>query len=196
VASVIGLHLGAGDHLLPGWINTDLEPVSSEVVRVDATARLPYPDGAFRFVFTEHMIEHLDFADNARLLAECRRVLQARGVLRVATPDLQFLRRLAGPRLTSIERKYVDWAYKRFVNGGIDECPVPFVVNNFFRAWGHRFIFDEPLLRATLRRAGFRRVVRRDLLESPHAELRRLEHVWRIPLPFLRLETMVVEATF
>ena len=51
--------LGCGSSILKGWLNTDFEPVSDEVVYLNVTVRFPFPDGAFDCVFSEHMIEHV-----------------------------------------------------------------------------------------------------------------------------------------
>ena len=68
------------------------------------------------------------------------------------------------------------------------------VVNNFFRNWDHRFLYDEATLRRSLEGAGFAGIARVALGESGDPELRGLEHEARLPPGFLRLETMVLEA--
>lgn len=47
--------------------------------------RLPFEDGAFDFIYSEHFFEHLFFDEAVSLFGECRRVLN--GVMRVVVPD-------------------------------------------------------------------------------------------------------------
>jgi hypothetical protein len=68
-----------------------------------------------------------------------------------------------------------------------------FVINNFVRAWGHQFIYDEGTLRASLEQAGFVDVSRRALQESDEPVFRRLENEARMPPAFLQLETLTLE---
>ena len=70
-----------------------------------------------------------------------------------------------------------------------------FLINKFVRAWGHQFIYDEKTLRYAMKEAGFGEVVRCELMQSAHAELRDLEHVQRKPAGHLALESVVIEAT-
>jgi SAM-dependent methyltransferase len=83
-----GLHLGCGPHVLAGWLNTDLHAIRPDVVCVDVTKRFPFGDSLFDYVFTEHMIEHLCFADARNAITESFRVLKPGGRIRVSTPDL------------------------------------------------------------------------------------------------------------
>jgi len=186
------LQIGGGSRHLPGWLNSDLYP-SRGVLELDATRRLPFPDAAFDFVYSEHMIEHIRFEDGLRMLKEVHRVLRPGGAARVATPDLDFLAALCAPDLTPRQRDYVEWAAREFV----PEAPEPrpaFVVNNFVRAWGHQFIYDAGSLELAMRSAGFASVGRRRIMESDFEELRNLENVGRLPPGYVELETLICEA--
>ena len=85
------LQLGCGNHPLDGWLNTDASPRAADVMRLDAARRFPFPDDAFAYVYSEHMIEHVSFRSAERALAESFRVLAPGGKIRVSTPDLAFL---------------------------------------------------------------------------------------------------------
>lgn len=50
-------------------------------------ARLPFHDGAFRWVQLREVIEHVDHPRGAALLSELRRVLAPGGTLRLTTPN-------------------------------------------------------------------------------------------------------------
>lgn len=194
--SVHKLHLGCGFNILPTWLNTDRRPGSKRLgtVRLDATKRLPFDDGQFHYIFSEHMIEHLSFEDGGKMLRECRRVLQPGpdgGKIRITTPDLAFLVALHAEPKSDLQERYVAWAARHSSLSGTHDC---FVINNFVRAWGHQFIYDERTLRASLDEAGFTKIVRRKLNESEDSALSGLEHDSRMPTGFLALESMTLEA--
>ena len=41
------LHIGAGPNLIPGWLNTDLDPAYRSMVFMDATKPFPFPARSF-----------------------------------------------------------------------------------------------------------------------------------------------------
>jgi predicted SAM-dependent methyltransferase len=190
------LHIGCGDNLLQGWLNSDFPARSPAVLELDATRTFPFRDGAFSYVYSEHMIEHVPYAGGASMLKECHRVLKPGGKIRISTPDLRFLidLYLAGDRRTALQNNYIKWATDTFQRGAPGYDPV-FVINNFVRDWGHVFIYDEKILRYTLEQAGFRQIERVELNTSADEALRNLEFEPRLPPGFLRLETMTLEAT-
>lgn len=145
-------------------------------------------------MFSEHLIEHLSYAQGSKMLAECYRILKPHGKVRLSTPDLMFLFELYNGENKQLKQEYIRWA----IDGQIDRCTgyyEAFVINNFVRAWGHKFIYDERVLRHSLETAGFTEITRRPLRESDDEELRNLENESRMPEGFLRLETIVLEAT-
>jgi SAM-dependent methyltransferase len=148
------LQLGAGPNALPGWLNSDLEPGGPGVIFLDATRPFPFPDGVFDYVFSEHLIEHVSYADGLRLLREVYRVLKPGGRTRIATPNLEALVGLYAPDQSASQRQYVRRSVDRYCPGvGANaEC---FVINNFFYNWDHRFIYDASTLRAAMEAVGF-----------------------------------------
>src|SRR6266850_3305177 len=188
------LQLGSGANLLAGWLNSDSEPAHEGVVLVDARRRLPFDDSTFDYVFCEHMIEHIEYLEGRAMHGECFRILRPGGWIRIATPDLRFLVELYSPQKSDLQRRYISWATETFISG-IGNPEDVFVINNFFRAWGHKFIYDFKALSGAMRDVGFERMRSRKVAESDDAELCNLEsHGVRIPEEFNRLETLVVEA--
>jgi predicted SAM-dependent methyltransferase len=184
------LHVGSGANVLDGWLNTDLYDASPSagVAVLDITEPLPFDDERFRFVFSEHLIEHVTYPEGLGFLRECRRVLQPGGVLRIATPNLQ---RIVG--LTD-DHWYVADSAARHPN--VAGPLAGFVINNFMHDWGHQFVYDPQTLAHALTQAGFLDVAERPVGESPHAELADLERHWQvIGREANGFETFVMEAT-
>jgi SAM-dependent methyltransferase len=104
-ASPLRLHLGSGGHELPGWVNVDLVGMGSDL-RWDLTSRLPFPDGSADAVFLEHVLEHFPLETVLAMLAESRRVLAPRGILRAGVPDFgRYAESYAGDRAFLDERR-------------------------------------------------------------------------------------------
>ncbi len=187
------LHIGSGRNSLSGWLNADLSP-SPVQLYLDARKRFPFPDATFDLVFSEHMIEHITYAQGLHMLSECYRVLKPDGTIRVATPDLSFFVRLYREEKDELEYAYIKWMTDTFIPTATSYRDT-FVINNSVRYWGHQFIYDEKVLCEALTRVGFVDVRRCELQQSGDPELCGLEHEQRMPEGLLRLETFVLEAT-
>jgi predicted SAM-dependent methyltransferase len=186
------LHLGCGDNLLDGWLNTDYFPKSPQLLHLDATKPFPFPSDQFDYVFSEHMIEHIPYEGGTQMIRESLRVLKPGGKIRVSTPDMQFLFNLYQPEKSPLHREYIAWA-ARILNMPAQEDT--FVINNFMRCWGHTFIYDQKTLRRALEEAGFVNVELRQLNASTDVALQNLENIDRSPAGFLQLESMTFEGT-
>jgi len=178
------LQLGAGEHPKDGWLNTDLHGYGrDDLVLLDVRKRFPLPDASFDLVYSEHMLEHLTYAEGQGCLRECLRVLRPGGVVRVATPSLERIARLYDTN--DLQERYVHWAVEALEPE--TDAPLPgVVINNFFRSWGHRFIYDPATLRHALTEAGFV-----DVEERPIGELE--QHLAE-QTEFNEYETFVLEA--
>jgi predicted SAM-dependent methyltransferase len=189
------LQLGTGDNHLDGWLNTDIHDFTGrgEVVYLDLRRRFPLPDDSFDLVYSEHVIEHVDYADGVHCLRESHRILRPRGRIRIATPSLERLLRLYDADLSDVQRRYLHWARESFVADADVDLP-GFVVNNFVRAWGHRFVYDAQTLRHALEVAGFADVEEHAVGESGDERLRGLERHIPEAAEFNEYETFVLEA--
>jgi SAM-dependent methyltransferase len=194
------LHLGAGGIALDGWLNVDVAPQHPRVAWLDAASPWPLPAGAFDYVYSEHMIEHLDLAQQERMLSEALRVLRPGGILRTATPNFDVLIALPADR-SAFADEYRRWSARTYFpqhlallgEGATDDV---FVINNYFHNWGHQFIHNPRSLRLLLEQAGFSQVRQLAVNESDDPALRGLErHGTVIPPEYNALETMVLEAT-
>jgi predicted SAM-dependent methyltransferase len=179
------LQLGAGEHPRPDWLNTDLHDYGrgDELVYLDVRKPFPLPDASLDFVYSEHMIEHLTYAEGQHCLRESLRVLKPGGRIRIATPSLERLAALYDGG--EIGERYVTWAVET-LEPEVGAALAGVVINNFFRSWGHRFVYDSETLTYALSEAGFV-----EIEEAPLGELER--HLADRP-EFNQLETFVLEA--
>ena len=171
------LHLGCGPQRLEGWINLDNVKYPGVDKVVDITKGLPYKDVSH--IFAEHFIEHLAYSDALALMRECRRVLRDDGVLRLSTPNL-------------------DWVWVthyRLEMSEPEQVQACFALNRAFRGWGHQFLYNERTLRASLLDAGFANIKRCDYGQSEHAELRGLERHEKSPDYGELSHILIVEAS-
>ena len=187
------LHLGASNHTLEGWLNTDIFP-HENVMFMDATKTYPFPDQSFDLVYSEHMIEHVPYEAGQFMLKECYRVLRPGGLIRIVTPDLATIMALYADDLSPKQREYIAYMSQRFIPEA-PEMSQTFVINAFFRMWGHQFIFDEKRLVSCLKTAGFSDIQRRRLGDSSNPALSNLENVQRYPDGMLDFESLCLEAT-
>lgn len=186
------LHLGCGQNVLHGWLNTDFKPWRTDIAHLDATQAFPLPSDSFDYVFSEHMIEHISYHDGLVMLKESLRVLKPGGKIRISTPDLKFLVDLYSEPKTQLQRDYIAWATETFTKTA--EKLDTIVINNFVRDWGHQFIYDPKTLTRSLEMAGFVGIERFDLNRSNDTALLELENTSRLPPGFLQLESFTLEA--
>jgi predicted SAM-dependent methyltransferase len=186
------LHIGCGQNVLAGWLNSDYYPADPNVIHLDATMNFPFDGDTFEYVFSEHMIEHISYPQGLAMLKECCRILKRNGRLRISTPDLKFLINLYSDQKSELQKSYIKWASDTFIQN--TEYTDTMVINNFVRGWGHLFIYDEKTLRHSLELSGFADIVAYKINESDDTNLVDLENEERMPAGFLQLETFTLEA--
>lgn len=175
----VRLHLGSGPVALPGWINIDNLPYPGVDHVWDLRRGLPYRDA--RFIYAEHFVEHLAYDDAVSLLRECRRVLHPEGVIRLSTPNL-------------------DWVVLNSYHPGQWERPADAArdcmwLNRAFRGWGHQFLYNSAMLEGLLSESGFGQVRFEAYGHSEHPELSGLEHHESYPDTPEVPHVLVVEAS-
>ena len=155
---VVRLHIGCGQQSLPGWINIDNQGLPGVDQVLDVRRGLPFSGVAT--IYAEHFLEHLALDDGLAFLAECRRVLLPDGVLRLSTPNLDWvmLTHYRGPDASSDDAR--------------EDC---FRINRAFHGWGHQFLYNATTLESVLAAAGFARADRCSYGKSERPELAGLE---------------------
>ena len=168
------LQLGAGETILNGWLNTDLHPYIEGLIFLDVTQKFPFKEKTFDYILSEHLIEHLTYLGGLRMLEECFRVLRPGGKIRIATPDLDIILGLRNSRKTELQQRYIKYHMDHYLPDiGIDTDI--FVINNAFRGFGHRFIYDHATLYKSLVKTGFIDITRHAPGESNDEMLRGID---------------------
>jgi predicted SAM-dependent methyltransferase len=170
------LHLGCGSHNLAGWANVDYLGIEG-VIKWDITWPLPVKSDVIKFVYCEHLIEHITRDQAKALMTESYRVLSRDGVLRISTPSLQ-----------ALVEKYLAGKTGEWEDVGWTPSTPCKMMNEGMRLWGHQFMYDTAELETLLRECGFRQITYATWRQSNHVELNGLEC-----RPFH--EEIIVEAT-
>ena len=151
----LSVNLGAGFHRRDGWTPVDLMVDPPGGIRWDARWGLPFESGSVRRIHCEHFVEHLRFPDEVMpVFAECHRVLEPRGELRVIVPDAaRYIRAYA-------ERDIAFFDAMRDLGGAAQPFETEIeIVNQAFRMGGdHQFAWDFAVMRRRLELAGFERI--------------------------------------
>lgn len=190
----IKLHIWCWRNILKWWLNTDISNQNNlDIYHLDATKKFPFKNDTFEYIFSEHMIEHISYDSGLNMLKESYRVLNKNGKIRIVTPDLLFLFKLMKRKKTNKELEYIKWSSDTFLNTPhyYDEI---FIINNFFRDWGHTFIYDQKTLIKSLELSWFKNISKEKIYQSSDINFLNLENKYRMPDGFLEIESMVFEA--
>lgn len=168
----IKLNVGCGTDYKKGWINID-NNTDNNIEKLDLNwdlrYPLPLPENSVDFIFNEHFIEHLSVEEGQTAIKDLMRVLKPGGVMRIATPDLEYI-------------------VEKYINVPIDKDPTLgkfSSLNNIktraermnagFRFWGHKWLYDWEELERRINEAGYKKVKRCKLDKSKYKELQSLE---------------------
>jgi predicted SAM-dependent methyltransferase len=145
----IYLNIGCGENFHPDFINTDVAPSFCELIKLNWILRprkarcflnITYRDKwlsevADGIVFS-HVLEHVKPNQIIAALENINAYLKPGGVLRISVPDLSTYDQDPVPA---------------------DQCVKTTILakNSLVYDWGHKFMFDAPLLTALLEKVGF-----------------------------------------
>ena len=167
------IHFGCGNIKFPGWLNTDIyyRDINLTVepdMYVDITKLLPFRTNSAKYLYSEHLIEHIEVEKISIFFKEAHRVLKKGGILRVATPDLNHIARKYLSRDWK-RQDWLTWPEYRFIKTPAE------MLNIALRWWGHKYLYDETELRRRLKESGFKKLKRVELGKSKHEGLENLE---------------------
>lgn len=179
LVNVRRLHIGSGQEILADWLNVDTQPYPGVDLVLDVTQSFPFQN--VELIYAEHFIEHLAYADAAAFLRNCRKALRIDGILRLSTPNLDWV--------WMTQYRFGRW---ESLQQEIQDC---FGMNKGFHGWGHQFLYNLAVLTETLHDAGFLNVKPCRYRESEHEELRGVErHEQYLDAPDLP-HVIIVEAS-
>ncbi|MBN8560364.1 MAG: methyltransferase domain-containing protein [Leptolyngbya sp. UWPOB_LEPTO1] len=142
------LEIGCGTSRKPGFVTTDINRTAD--YPFDLRIGLPFPDHSIDFIYSEHVLEHLNWRDLIALLQDCRRVLKPNGILSVVVPNARiYLNAYASSE---------HFDHKAFCShpcGLLYKSKIDYVNYIFYMDGYHRYMFDEDNMIAVLREAGF-----------------------------------------
>ena len=193
------LHIGCGPFVMDDWLNVDIQCHRPDIRYMDAGKPYPFPDHSFDYIYSEHLFEHLSVEEQTVMLQECYRILKPGGRMRLAMPNLHFLMELYLYPDKECNRKYLAWSYRLFgMKQGVPEVAEKnyptYVINNFFRLWGHQFIHTPESLKELAEGIGFHGIRSYSIGKSDTSALQGLErHGQNIPAWANELETFVME---
>ncbi len=155
----VRLHLGSGQSPIAGWINIDVQQLPGVDRVLDVRRGLPFEN--VTAIYGEHFLEHLELEEGLACLVECRRVLAPDGILRISTPNLDWV--------LASHYRYGRWTAD---DEAVSDC---FRMNRAFHGWGHRFLYNRQALHAAFSAAGFSTITMHRYGESDVPELAGLE---------------------
>jgi len=133
----VRLHVGCGRHRLDGWINADIQLLSTVDLVFDAAG--PWPLGELDAIYAEHFLEHLRLDAALAFLERAHRALRTGGWLRLSTPNLDWI----------LSTHYDTRA------AGEDAAINAVFLNRAFHGWAHQFAWNRSALDLCLRSVGF-----------------------------------------
>ncbi len=167
----VKLNIGCGTDYKEGWINIDNnsdENIERLDLNWDLRYPLPFADNSVDFIFNEHFIEHLTVEESQLAIRDMMRTLKPGGVMRMAMPDLEGAVRYYmnvkiedDPTIKEFKMFHIKTRAER--------------LNNSFRSWGHKWLYDWEEFERRLGEAGCKQIKRCKLRKSKYPELRDLE---------------------
>ena len=205
MSNLTKLHLCCGGRILSGWRNTD--QWYYDQCEIFDLLKLPWsvPSESCSHIYCEQGIEHFEIQDTRKILNECYRVLNKGGKIRLVTPDLVNLVTLnrfqeMQPEVSSRYPQMPQEIYSQHM-GPLNESPDAttycIVLNQYMRAWGHKFFWDFDSLKGVLQTVGFTDLKKEKFYSSVDPELRNLEKYYsdNSYKPLYDFESFVIEGT-
>lgn len=193
------LHIGCGTCLKEDWLNVDINPIKGAEY-MDAGKRFPFESNTFTYIYSEHLIEHLNYDEGKNMISESFRVLKPNGTFRLSMPNFEFLIDLYTHPEKAQNRHYLQWSAAHYAGWliedfGITKIPTVLIINNFMRKWGHQVVYDKNTMENMLAQVGFSNIHTCKIGQSNIPSLMNIEeHGSIIPKWANEMETIIIEA--
>lgn len=146
------LHFGCGNDKKIGWLNLDVN--NNADFWVDVRNPVNIKSLTSKFIYSSHMVEHLEHHELLFHLKECFRLLKGDGILRLCIPDFEvFIRKYN-------DNNFLE-KYRWLVPGEKFDLPDDYIcymdlMNRAFYEFGqHRMAFNYEKIRKLLLYVGF-----------------------------------------
>lgn len=140
----VRLHWGCGQRRLDGWVNIDGWRTDATDYVHDLRVKLPFFDQSVELIFSEHVLEHVEFDVAEKVLTDFFRIMKPGGRVRLIVPDLE-----------KCCRAYLNIDKTWFTKIDAERLTAGDGLNQIFYSHFHRYIYDYETLALVLRRAGF-----------------------------------------
>ena len=167
----IKLELGAGNRKMEGWTSVDLHGNCS--LSLDLTKPIPFPDNSVSMIYSSHLLEHFEYSDLIKLLAECLRILKPGGSFSACVPNARIYLNAYHDA-----KSFAPAIYCRYEPAYNFNSPIDYVNYMAYMAGHHKYMFDEENIVAILNKAGFRSAKLRAIDKSLDLEDRDFQSIY------------------
>jgi ubiquinone/menaquinone biosynthesis C-methylase UbiE len=134
----------------------------------DIKQKLNFEDNSIECIFTEHVVENLEFLEAVEFFKESLRILTSNGIFRIIVPCLDKF--ISNDYNDENMKKYVSFVTNMFYKDedkklnelnleGIEKFARAFMLNSiFYNTPRHSFIWETELMTETLKSVGFSKV--------------------------------------
>lgn len=152
IESLVRLHLGCGNVVLPGWTNVDMMNYPGVDLIDDVTKLTKIPNSSCDIIYASHVLEHISRHKTIQALSLWRNKLKPGGILRISVPDF-----------SKVVKVYSEKGNIKDIIG---------LVNGGQRSIydSHLMIFDKPLITEYLTTAGFSNITEWDWRKTEHSD--------------------------
>jgi predicted SAM-dependent methyltransferase len=147
------LHFGSGLDIKEGFINIDLHHLAD--IFLDIRAKLNIPDNSIKYIYSSHLVEHLEHAELVTHLSECYRILEPGGVLRIGFPDFPKVFRFYcadDKEFLELWRKFLS---EKFGLPSDKICAMDYINRSVYEFGQHKTCLDMEKMNNLLTYAGF-----------------------------------------
>jgi predicted SAM-dependent methyltransferase len=145
------VQFGSGGNHLEGFLNTDI----FGEIPVDIIKQLPFEDRTFDLVYSSHLIEHIYLKDCKTFLRETYRILKGDGVQVIQAPSLKRTAKIMYCPGSEEEKERILERHQDQHSRLGKSTPANYINNNLHLNYGHRYLYDEELLRHLALEAGY-----------------------------------------
>lgn len=129
------LNVGCGPNAISDFVNVDYNWISGVDLVWDITKGIPFKEGHFTGIYSEHCLEHLTYKKARFILANFFRLLKPSGVVRLVVPDAELYLEIYHKQKNG---ESITFPYGQTAHDINDpKITAMMVVNSVFRGHGH-----------------------------------------------------------